>query len=264
MRLRFALGTLLALTAAACGQKDVDIATLASNSDQVIFEAGQKALDQKQWDIARQHFRRVIDGFPQSQRVPTARLALADAFFREGGVGSYIQAAAQYREFITVFPSHPRGDYAQFQVGESYFKQKNSPDRDQTPTTQALEEYQLMLERYPDSPLTKEARERIKECRNSLARSEFLVGWFYQKTRRSYRASIARYEKVLKDFPDYSGTDETLLRLAQVLALSGRATEASPHIARLLEEFPQSPFAAMGEAMLAPPGATPSPAPEKK
>lgn len=254
--------SLLALVAAlsvACGEKEVDIATLASNSDQVIFEAGQKALDQKQWDIARQHFRRVIDGFPQSPRVPAARLALADSHFREGGIGSLIQAAAQYREFLTVFPSHPRGDYAQFQVAESSYKQKNSPDRDQTATIQALAEYDLLLERYPDSPFVKDARDRIKECRHSLARSEFLVGWFYQKTRQAYRAAIARYERVLKDFPDYVGTDETLLRLGQALAASGRANEASPVLARLIEEYPNSPFAREAETMLSP-APTPTPA----
>ena len=58
-----------------CGRQEVDIATLASNSDQVIWEAGQKALKGKQWDVARQHFRRIVDGFPQSPLVPQARLA---------------------------------------------------------------------------------------------------------------------------------------------------------------------------------------------
>ena len=66
---------------AACGRQEVDIATLASNSDQVIWQAGQKAVKGKQWDIARQHFRRIVDGFPQSPLVSQARLAVGDAYF---------------------------------------------------------------------------------------------------------------------------------------------------------------------------------------
>jgi outer membrane protein assembly factor BamD len=232
----FAAGTL------ACGKQDVDIATLASNSDQVIWAAGQKALKGKQWEVARQHFRRIVDGFPQSPLVPQARIAAGDSYFFEGGAASLTLAAGQYREFLTVFPSHPRGDYAQFQVAESFFSQKNSPDRDQTQVTQALEEYLGFLDRYPESPLAKTVRERVKTCRGSLARAEFSVGYFYQKSRRAYRAAIPRYENILKNYPDFDSTDETLFRLGQCLAFSGRIAEAAPVLARLLDEYPESPF----------------------
>lgn len=250
-RNRMALG--LVASTLACGRQEVDIATLASNSDQVIWQAGQKALEGKQWDVARQHFRRIVDGFPQSPLVPEARIAAGDSYFTEGGAANYTLAASQYREFLTVFPSHPRGDYAQFQIAESYFNQKNSPDRDQTQVAQALDEYMAFLDRYPESPLAKTAKERVKACRISLARSEFTVAWFYQKSRKAYRAAIPRYEGILKNFPDFDQTDETLLRLGQCLALSGREAEAAPVLARLLDEYPESPFVREARAMMAPP-----------
>lgn len=263
-RTRTALAALAAAATLACGRQEVDIATLASNSDQVIWQAGQKALKGRQWDIARQHFRRIVDGFPQSPLVPEARIAVGDTYFTEGGVGNYTLAAGQYREFLTVFPSHPRGDYAQFRIGESFFNQKNSPDRDQTQVAQALDEYLAFLDRYPESPLAKTARERVKACRGSLARSEFVVAYFYQKSRKAYRAAIPRYENILKNFPDFDQTDETLLRLGQCLALSGRGPEAAPVLARLMDEYPESPFVKEARALIAPP-ADPkaSPAPGK-
>src|SRR5207245_2892824 len=119
--------------------------------------AGQKALEKHQYEAARQHFKRIIDGFPQSEYGPAARLALGDSYFQEGGTASYILAVAGYREFLTIYPSHPRSDYAQFQIGECYFKQRNSPDRDQTPTHNALEEYQRLLELYPSSSFLEQA-----------------------------------------------------------------------------------------------------------
>ena len=263
-RTRMAFATALVAATLACGRQEVDIATLASNSDQVIWEAGQKALKGKQWDIARQHFRRVVDGFPQSPLVPEARIAVGDSFFTEGGAANYTLAAGQYREFLTVFPSHPRGDYAQFQIAESYFNQKNSHDRDQTQVAQALDEYLAFLDRYPESPLAKTARERVKECRGSLARSAFAVAWFYQKSRKAYRAAIPRYEDILKNFPDFDQTDETLLRLGQCLMLSGREAEATPVLARLLDEYPESPFVKDAREILAPPDPAASPDAKKK
>ena len=236
---------LLALTAAllpSCAGHQVDLQALSSASDQVVWEAGEKAVAKKDWESARQYFRRLIDAFPQSEHQPAARIALADSYFEEGGIGNYVLAVSSYREFLTLYPQHPKSDYAQYRCAESYQKQMNSPDRDQTATDQALEEFQRLLDVYPDSSYVEPARERIKECRQTLARSHFQVGFFYQKTRKSWRSAIGRYQTIVSEYPDFERFDEVLFRLAQCLSYSGRYAEARPPIGRLLAEFPQSPF----------------------
>jgi outer membrane protein assembly factor BamD len=230
----------LALSGPACAGNQPDIATLSSNSDQVIWDAAQKAAEKRQWESARQHYKRIIEGFPQSQFGPAARLALGDSYFEEGGTGNYILAVSAYREFLTFYPSHPRSDYAQFQVAESFYKQKNGPDRDQTATEDALEEYKKLLDQYPNSSKAEEARARIKETRQSLARAEYLAGFFYQRTRQACRAAITRYEGILNDYPDYERLDEVLFRMSECLCLTGRGAEAQPLLSRLQTDFPTS------------------------
>jgi outer membrane protein assembly factor BamD len=267
IRRLLAVAALLFTVACASGGEP-DIATLASNSDQVIWEAGQKAYQKKQWDNARQHFRRIVDAFPSSEFGPAARLALGDTYFQEGGTGNYILAVGAYREFLTLYPSHPRSDYAQFQTAEAFYRQRNGPDRDQTPTVKALDEFQRLLDLYPNSPQAEKTRERIMELRQSLARSEFLAGYFYQRTRSAFRAAIARYEGILSNYPDYEHLDDVLLRLAECLDLSGRGAEAQPHLARLVAEYPNSEHVEEANKLLAalasravPPPAAPTPPP---
>jgi outer membrane protein assembly factor BamD len=258
------------LATAACGHGAPDIATLTSNSDQVIWEAGQKALQKKDWESARQHFKRIIDAFPQSQYAPPARIALGDAYVQEGGTASDIMAIGAYREFLTLYPSHPRSDYAQFQVAESYFRQKSGPDRDQTQTIHALEEYERLLELYPGSQYIENARGRIKELRQNLARAEYMAGYFYQKTRQYCRAAVARYEGIVKDFPDFDGLDLVLLHMAECLHAQGRTAEALPHLNHILEEYPESPQVDAARSLMeewaqeapAPPAAAATPAAE--
>jgi len=228
------------LVFSSCGHGQPDIATLTSNSDQVIWEAGQKALQKHDWESARQHFKRIIDAFPQSQYAPSARLALGDTYTEEGGTSNDILAIGAYREFLTLYPSHPKSDYAQFQVAESYFRQKSGPDRDQTQTLHALEEYERLLDLYPSSAYIEQARGRIKESRQNLARAEYMAGYFYQKTRQYCRAAVARYEGILKDYPDFDDLDLVLLHMAECLHAQGRTAEALPHLGRLLEDFPDS------------------------
>jgi outer membrane protein assembly factor BamD len=267
------------LVFASCGHGQPDIATLTSNSDAVIWEAGQKALEKHDWESARQHFKRIIDAFPQSQYAPSARLALGDTYMEEGGTSNDILAIGAYREFLTLYPSHPKSDYAQFQVAESYFRQKSGPDRDQTQTLHALEEYERLLDLYPSSPYIEQARGRIKESRQNLARAEYMAGYFYQKTRQYCRAAVARYEGILKDYPDFDDLDLVLLHMAECLHAQGRTAEALPHLGRLLEDFPESAQADTARSLMqewshepvtpappsptppAPPATTPSTAP---
>jgi outer membrane protein assembly factor BamD len=258
---RFGIAAALAVTLAACASGQPDIATLTSNSDQAIWEAGQKALERKDWISARQLFRRIIDGFPQSQYGAPARLAVGETYVREGGSTNDLLAVGAYREFLTLYPSHPKSDEAQFQVGEAYFRRRNGPDRDQTDTREAVTEFQRLLDLYADSPYAERARARITEARQSLARAEFLAGYFYQRTRELCRASIARYELILKEYPDYRALDEVLFRLAECLRNSGRGAEALPHLGRLLEEYPKSSWAEPAKQLMAAPPAAPSPSP---
>jgi outer membrane protein assembly factor BamD len=250
---------------AACGHGAPDIATLTSNSDQVIWEAGQKALSKKDWESARQHFKRIIDAFPQSQYAPSARLALGDTYVEEGGTSNDILSIGAYREFLTLYPSHPKSDYAQFQVAESYFRQKSGPDRDQTQTLHALEEYERLLDLYPSSPYIEPARDRIKQSRQNLARAEYMAGFFYQKTRQYCRAAVARYEGILKEYPDFDELDLVLLHMAECLHAQGRTAEALPHLGHLLEDFPDSAQADTARSLMEqwqqeapPPAAAPS------
>lgn len=262
-RLRRWLAAASLLVLPACGSHQLDLEALSSASDQIVWEAGEKAVAKKDWESARQYFRRLIDAFPQSEHQPDARIALADSYFEEGGTANYVLAVSSYREFLTLYPQHPKSDYAQFRAGESYFEQKNSPDRDQTATQQALEEYQRLLDVYPESQWVEKTRERVRECRQILARTHFGVGYFYQRTRQAWRSAIGRYETIVSDYPDFERFDEVLFRLAECLGNAGRYAEARPYLARLQSEFPQSSFiepAKKLEATFPPPGVPAAPA----
>jgi outer membrane protein assembly factor BamD len=264
--LRKIAAVLLLAALSGCAHSAVDTSTLASNSDRTIWEAAQKAYGKKQWDSARQYFKRLVDGFPNSEYGPGARLGLGQCYYEEGGTSNYILSVAALREFLTLYPSHPKAEFAQFLVGEAYYKQKNGPGRDASPMEKALVEYERLLDLYPSSPHVEDARNRIRDVRQSIARSNFLVGWFYQKGRQAWRAAILRYEEVVNEYPDYERLDEVLYRLSQCLDAAGRKAEALPHLDQLLGEYPQSPYADDAkklkttlEAKLAPAGAPADP-----
>ncbi len=250
-----------------------DISTLASNSDRLLFEAAEKDCAKHRWESCRKYLTRIKESFPQSQHQAATRIMLADAYFDEGGTANYVLAAAEYRDFTSLYPSHAKAAYAQFRLGESFFKQHSGAGRDPVNTEKALAEYQRLLDGYPSSDLADQARKRVDECRDLLARSDFLVGYFYQRGRRAYHSAILRYEDILKEYPDYKRTDEVLYRLSECLVLSGRFAEALPRIARLVDSFPKSDYLADAQQLReratagvqpnasATPGVSPTPTP---
>jgi outer membrane protein assembly factor BamD len=260
-RLRPLLPLALCALAVGCASGTANVSLLSSPSDQVVWDAAQKSVKKKEWTAARQYLRRIVDAFPQSQHQADARIALADAYFDEGGTANYVLAASTYREFLALYPQHAKSDFAQFRVAECYFKQKNSPDRDSTTTEEALREYERVLDVYPQSSYGEQTRQRIHQCRQSLARGHFLVGSFYQRARKACRAAVGRYEMILRDYPDYEQTDEVLFRIAQCLSAAGRYAEALPHIGRLARDYPKSRFLAPAEKLRAsfPPSAPQAP-----
>ena len=79
------------------------------------------------------------------------------------------------------------------------------------------------------------------------------MAWFYQKSRKAYRAAVPRYQDILKNYPDFDQTDETLLRLGQCLTFTGRTAEAAPVLARLVDEYPESTFVKDAKLLLSTP-----------
>jgi outer membrane protein assembly factor BamD len=233
---------------------------LYGRSDRAAWDEGEKLVAKKRYADARVQFKRLVDGFPNSELLPQARLALADTYFEQGGSANYILAISEYRQFLTLYPSATQSDFAQFRIAESYFKDKHGIERDQTPTHQALDEYQRLVDLHPQSKYVEEAKARIAECRQSLARADFLVGYFYQHTRQAYRSASRRYESLLVDYPDYTHTDEVLYRLSECLLLSSRGAEAAPHLQRLIASYPDSPFVADAKELQKKADAAPRPA----
>jgi outer membrane protein assembly factor BamD len=231
------------LAVVGCGRHHSDLGSqLSGRSDRAAWEEGQRLNKKKRYEDARAQFKRLVDSFPNSEFLPQARLALADTYFEQGGTAHYVLAISEYRQFLSLYPSSPQSDYAQFRIADAYFKDRHGIERDQTPTHQALDEYQRLIDLHPESKLVPQAHARIGECRQALARADFLVGYFYQRTRQALRSATRRYEALLTEYPDFSQTDEVLFRLGECLLRTGRGAEAAPHLQRLISAFPDSAF----------------------
>ena len=108
-------------------------------------------------------------------------------------------------------------------VGDIYFRQMDKPDRDYTKTVHAEEEYRLMLQQFPDSPLVPQARQRLREVQETLASREASIGQFYaEREPPDLPGAVARYQTVVDTYPLYSKIDEVLIGLGDLYAAQAK------------------------------------------
>jgi outer membrane protein assembly factor BamD len=231
----------LLLVAGACAQKGTKIPPGTDKPDEFLFNRGTTALQEKRWYTAREFFQTLIDTYPQSPHRADAKLGLADAYLGDGSPASQVLAINEYREFLSFFPTSPRADYAQFKLAMSHYAQMPKAGRDQTETHEALKEFEVLFEKYPNSQLLTEARARQREAKDRLGKSEYLVGLTYYRL-KWYPGVVTRLQALLKSDPQFTERDAVYFYLADALAQMNRQAEALPLLEKIPQEFEKSDY----------------------
>ncbi len=159
---------------------------------------GMDAFESRDYRKAIASFEKLRDWYPFSKYAILAELKIADSHYH---LEEYEEAVASYEEFESLHPRNEAVPYVIFQMGNCYFEQMDSIDRDQGVVRKALETYNRLVKQYPDDPYAAKARKNIRECQKSLAGHEFYVGIFYYKNKQ-YEPAVKRFRNVLSDYPD--------------------------------------------------------------
>jgi outer membrane protein assembly factor BamD len=231
---------LVAVVAGACSSNP-PLTAAPGEADKVLLERGSAALKERKWATARQYFQELLESYPQSPLRAEAKLGVGDSFLGENNSASYVYAQNEFREFLAFYPTNPRADYAQMQMGMVHFNQMLNPQRDQTETKEAIKEFQTFIDRYPNSPLMPQVTQRLREAKDRLSDWDLQVGNFYLSI-RLYASAIERYRYVLDHDPEFTRRDSLYFHLAEALEKSEKKAEALPYYERLLKEFEKSEF----------------------
>ena len=209
--------------------------------DKYLFDRGTEALNKRRYIKAREYFQQLYDNYPQSKYRPDGKLGLGDAYLGEDNAESLVLAANEFKEFLTFFPNNPRADYAQYKLALSHFAQMLKPDRDQKETREAVKELETFVARFPDSKLMPEARKKLREAKDRLDTSDYLVGLNYYRW-HIYAGAIQRFKAILQADPEYTNRDGVYYYLAESLIAVNMKAEALPYLEKLVAEFQQSEF----------------------
>ena len=98
-----------ALLASSCGFKrkkyENPITKDTQQPDKVLFDKAIRDVEHGRFEVARLTLNTLINTYDTSEYLAKAKLAIADSWFREGGIHGLSQAEAEYKDFILFYPT---------------------------------------------------------------------------------------------------------------------------------------------------------------
>jgi len=203
--------------------------------DKELFDKAMIALKKGRYDVARLDLQTMLNTYPESEYRMRAKLAVGDTWFKEGGTAALAQAEAEYKDFITFFPTAPEAAEAQMKVADIFYQQMEKPDRDFVNVQRAEQEYRAMINQFPDSSLVPRAKQKLRDVQEVLAERETGIGLYYG-SRDNYPAAIARLQTVIDTYPLYSRSDQALLGIGDAYAGQAHTIQMAPGLPGAIKE----------------------------
>ena len=236
---RPALALMAVMALAACsddGSDDPFYDPYSQRTAASIFAEGEAQLNDGEPVDAAQTFEELERVHPYSEWSKRAMIMAAYGYYQGGEYDSAVTAAQRY---IAFFPSDQDAAYAQYLIGMSYYDQIVDVQRDQSSTLRAIQEFEEVVRRYPNSDYAREARLKIDLARDQMAGKEMTIGRYYLG-QGNYIAAINRFKTVLALYQTTSHAPEALYRLVEAYLSLGINSEAQTAAAILGYNFPGS------------------------
>jgi outer membrane protein assembly factor BamD len=214
---------------------------LLTQPKEALFEKGKALIAKKKYDEGRKYLNYVFETYPNENVGREALLMVADSY--------YTEARYRYRDYLNRYPGATNRDYARYQFALCYDKEHEKPDRDQTATREAIEQYRALIREFPDSGYAGAARERIRRLTDLLAEHDFAVGYFYLR-KGSTAAALSRFIEVEQRFPDYGARDKLYYWQGVALLRLGRGGEAKGYFEKVVQQFPDGEYARKSKSMM--------------
>ena len=242
----------VALSIAGCNgyPDDIELGDGLDEPDRTLYSRALHDLERGQHTRSRLLFHNLINTYPDSEYLPLAKFGLGETFYHAGTRADLIQSQAEFKDFITFFPTSPRSDDAQLWVAMTHIKQMEKSDRDPTQAQFAETELKNMIASYPDSDLLDEAKDKLRAVQEIIADGVLRVANFYLTT-GSFIGAVDRYLEILDDYPDFTKTAETLYRLGETMRQGQNQGEAIVYYNRVIRNHPLSDSSQDAEKRLA-------------
>ena len=212
-----------------------------------LYNKAKRSLDTGNYSFAIDYYRALEASFPFGEYTEQAKLDMIYAFNKTDQADKAIEAADN---FIALYPTHKNVDYAYYMKGVATFEKKAGPldrfikggkgsVRDPKPYKDSMEAFEELIQRYPNSVYSEDAKQRIVYIRNALAKRELAVAQFYFDN-KTYVAAVNRCKYIIYRFETSPAVEGALKLMEKAYVEMGLDDLAASTHEVLLTNFPDN------------------------
>ena len=246
--LRLAL-LLLAITVLATGcnrnsKKDADEGMPVAE----LYEKGHDQMKKGNWAGAEQSFKRLVAQYPYG---PHTEQALMETAYAQYKAGKHDEAVSTIDRFIRTYPTHRNIAYFYYLRGlsnsnrDAVFLQRvwslDPSRRDLASPQQGYQDFNSVLQRYPNSRYAADARARMVNLRNLFARHEMDTTLYYMR-RGAWLSAAGRAQYILETYPQSDYQYDAVAALAESYDQLGQQALSDDATRVLQLNAPQHPY----------------------
>lgn len=218
-----------------------------------LYREGRDEMTSGAYDRAIKAFERVEGLAAGTLLAQQAQLDMSYAQWRSDDRSA---ALATVDRFVKLNPSSPALDYAMYLRGMINFNEnlgllgniagQRLSERDQRAARDSWQAFKQLVDQFPDSRYTPDARLRMDFIVNSLAEYELNVARYYLR-RGAYVAAANRAQQAVAEFPQSPSVEESLAIMVQSYDKLGLVTLRDDAERVLRKNYPQSTYLAGAE-----------------
>lgn len=203
--------------------------------DRALYDKAMEYIKDEDYKAAVMVLNTFENNFPNSIYYKQARLLKADALFTEKLRSSFIEAEAEYKAYMTLYPTSDDLDYVQKQIALCRWNRHRSIKVDPSEVLRAIEEFNIFLKKYPSSKYIPDVTTALAEANDHMADHHEYVGDYYFKIER-FHAAEKRYTSALEYAKAQDKKDRLNLKLFLSLEQQDKVEDSQALYDKLLKE----------------------------
>ncbi|HTB16047.1 MAG TPA: outer membrane protein assembly factor BamD [Bryobacteraceae bacterium] len=247
-RLSFTVIAVSALLAtSACGFKrkkyENPITKDTQQPDKLLYDKSVHDIEKGRYELARLTLNTLINTYDTSEYLAKAKLAIADSWYREGGVHGMAQAEAEYKDFILFYPAMEEAAESQKRICDIHIGLMEKADRDPNNALRAEYECKQLITQFPNSKFVPETEQKLRNIQEDLAEAEVFVGDYYHH-KGANAAAANRLGGVVDQYPLFSRADFALWEEADSYRKMGKLAreKEGDALQRIVRDYPLSVY----------------------
>ena len=124
----------------------------------------------------------------------------------------YQYASELFKQFVSLYPESSYAEECLYMMGYCNYMASPRPRLDQQTSLKAIQDFQLYLNRYPNSMRKEKINGYIDELLDKLAYKDYLSAKNYY-LREHYKAAVVSLQNCLKDYPGSKYREEIMYML---------------------------------------------------